>query len=186
MRVMGHKYEIVDSIPLPETGNTNSQTAKAVTPEMISRETFLDDVGKLLKRKRGRELPGMFNTLLIDDLFREQSMPWERLASSHLEAVLKASQNFLELIISYLTNDTTAEAICQEVINPLVEERSKAMKAKLAELLWHHKHGHPITCNHYFTETVQKFSEKRFETELLTDSNVCMGTWTSQVKKNSH
>ena len=40
------------------------------------------------------------------------------------------------------------------------------MKAKLAELLIPHQKGHPITYNHYFTETIQNMREKRLEAEV--------------------
>jgi hypothetical protein len=167
MKKKGHQRQISDHTPPMRPTNLHSQTIhQAVLPEIISRRAFLDQVAELLKRSRGRELPGMFNPLIVGDLFREQSRPWEGLAIDHLEDVFEASRKYLELVISHLTDDATADAICQEVINPLVEERSKAMMLKLEELLSHYKIGNPVTYNHYFTETIQKMREKRLEAEI--------------------
>ncbi len=41
------------------------------------------------------------------------------------------------------------------------------MTAKLVELLIPHQKGHPITYNHYFTETIQNMREKRLEAEVV-------------------
>jgi len=52
------------------------------------------------------------------------------------------------------------------VINPLMEHRYRDMTAKLVELLMPHQKGHPITYNHYFTETIQNMRGKRLEAEV--------------------
>jgi len=48
----------------------------------------------------------------------------------------------------------------------LMEQRYRDMIAKLVELLMPHQKGHPITYNHYFTETIQNMREKRLEAEV--------------------
>ncbi|KAH8674416.1 P-loop containing nucleoside triphosphate hydrolase protein [Tricladium varicosporioides] len=135
-------------------------------PETISRAKFLDEVMELLKRSRGRELPGMFNPLIVGDLFYEQSSPWEQLMRLHLKAVWEAARAFLELVILYLTDEVTSEALLREVIDPLMDQRYQDMIAKLVELLTPHQKGHPITYNYYFTETIQNMRERRLEAEV--------------------
>jgi GTPase SAR1 family protein len=105
MRMKGHRRHILDHAP-PEKMRSPPFQTQAVTPEVISRRAFLNMVAQLLKQSRGRELPGMFNPLIVGDLFREQSKPWESLASNHLEAVLEATRTFLELIISHRRGTT--------------------------------------------------------------------------------
>jgi hypothetical protein len=123
-------------------------------------------VTELLKISRGRELPGMFNPLIVGDLFHEQSAPWERLMRTHLKAVWEAVRAFLELANSHLTDEVTADALLREVIDPLMDQRYQDMIAKLIELLMPHQKGHPITYNHYFTETIQNMREKRLEADV--------------------
>lgn len=135
-------------------------------PLIISRAKFVDEVTELLKRSRGRELPGMFNPLIIGDLFHEQSAPWGQLMRLHLKAVLDATRVFLELVTTHLTDEVTADALLREVIDPLMERRYGDMTAKLVELLIPHQKEHPITYNHYFTETIQNMREHRLEAEV--------------------
>ncbi|CZT51083.1 related to vacuolar sorting protein VPS1, dynamin, and related proteins [Rhynchosporium secalis] len=160
MRVCGHKREIVDRIG-PEIPPLTT-----VLPQTISRATFLDEVTELLKISRGRELPGMFNPLIVGDLFHEQSLPWERLAQIHLKNIWEATRAFLELAISHLTDDATTDALLREVLDPLMEQRYRDMTDKLVELLLPHQKGHPITYNHYFIETIQNMRERRLEAEV--------------------
>jgi len=80
-------------------------------PDIIPRAKYLDEVTELLKRSRGRELPGMFNLLIVGDLFHEQSVSWERLMRLHLKAVWDAARAFLELVTLYLMDDVTADAL---------------------------------------------------------------------------
>jgi hypothetical protein len=165
MRTRGHRRHIVDQVD-SNTPISNEPSPGYPEPEIILRTKFLDEVTELLKRSRGRELPGMSNTLIVGDLFHEQSAPWEQLMQLHLKAVWGAACAFLELVTSHLMDEATADALLREVIDPLMEERYRDMTAKLVELLTPHQKGHPITYNHYFTETIQNIREKRLEAEV--------------------
>lgn len=167
MRTQGHRRHIVDQVNSNTPLSIRSETSPDFPePEIISRAKFLDEVTELLKRSRGRELPGMFNPLIVGDLFHEQSAPWERLMRLHLKAVWEAARAFLELVTSHLTDEVTADALLREVIDPLMEHRYRDMTAKLVELLIPLQKGHPITYNHYFTETIQNMRERRLEEEV--------------------
>lgn len=96
----------------------------------------------------------MFNSLIVGDLFRDQSKPWENLARRHLENSWQAARSFLDLLIGHVTDEPTADAFMGYVIDPLMEEKLRAMNQKLDELLKPYQTGHCITYNHYFTETI--------------------------------
>lgn len=61
----GHRREIVDD-KFNEKNTDRRQT---------KRSTYVNEVQNLMKRSRGRELPGLFNPPIISDLFYEQSEP---------------------------------------------------------------------------------------------------------------
>lgn len=132
----------------------------------VSRADFIDEIRELLSITRGRELPGMFNPLIVGDLFCEQSRPWEQLARQHLNNVWQAARSFLDLLISHLADEPTSEALLDQVIDPLMDRKLKDMNKKLDEILRPYQSGHPITYNHYFTETIQKARESRHEAEI--------------------
>lgn len=143
--------------------------------ETVSRARFIDEIRELLNITRGRELPGMFNPLIVGDLFLEQSRPWERLARQHLKNVWQAARSFLDLLVSHLADEPTSEALLGQVIDPLMDEKLKSMNRKLDEILRPYQTGHPITYNHYFTETIQKVRGKRHEAEIASKLRSFLG-----------
>ena len=146
----------------------------------ISRNDFIDEIRWLLKRSRGRELPGMFNPLIVGDLFFEQSRPWEDMARSHLQMTWKTVKAFLELTLSYLTDENTADHLFREILDPAMNRKMTQVEAKLHEILAQNQKGHPITYNHYFTETIQKARHEHMEKEAMTRAQGVLGVSTSR------
>ncbi|KAI9798760.1 MAG: hypothetical protein M1833_004590 [Piccolia ochrophora] len=110
----------------------------------------------------------MFNPLIVSDLFRAQSGPWEQIVQGHVKTTWRAARAFLESAIIHLTNEDTAVSLLNEVIDPMMEEKNDEMQNKILELLNPYKKGHPITYNHYFTETIQDARLSRQKAELKT------------------
>ena len=157
VRLYGQKRRIVDQIKTSDSYNDKKS---------VTRAAFIDEIKELLSITRGRELLGMFNPLIVSDLFFEQSQPWEKLAQQHLRKTWQATKSFLELLVSHLADEKTSEALLGHVIDTIMERKLSVMSEKLSELLKPYQKGHPITYNHYFTETVQRVKEKRREAEI--------------------
>jgi GTPase SAR1 family protein len=168
----GHHYAISDSSD-DETVQKDSPNAKVLT-----RTQFLDRIEALMKRTRGCELPGTFNPLIISDLFLEQSRPWEALAKVHIERVAQAVTKFLRHLVSYIADASTGGTLFQTLVEPALENIVKGAKQKTAALLAPHRQGHPITYNHYFTETVQNVKRNRNKMELTRIIKKCLGITT--------
>lgn len=169
MRVRGHFRQIVDDTVEPVSENVSENSYRIA----VSGSGFIEEeIQPLLTRSRGRELPGMLNPLIVGDLFHEQARPWEELARKHLRDICNAVRSFSELAVTYLTDEITSEAILLELVDPLIDEKTKLLDPKLDEILAPHQRGHPTTYNHYFTETFQKIREERLgkdiEIRLLT------------------
>ena len=157
IRLHGQKRHIVD-----QTNNLRFKNGERI----VSRADFIDEIQGLLSVTRGRELLGMFNPLIVGDLFFEQSQPWEQLARQHLKSTWHATKSFLEMLLSHLADEKTSEALLGHVVDAMMEQKLSKMNEKLTELLTPYQKGHPITYNHYFTESVQKVKEKRREVEI--------------------
>ena len=153
MRIKGHHREIVDANEGKKGGR-------------VTRDDFIDEISKLLTTSRGRELPGMFNPLVVGDIFCEQSKPWEGIARDHLHSTWNCVKYFLELTLAHLTDDVTADHLFKEVIDPIMNRKKNQIDDKLQELLAQNQ-GHPITYNHYFTETIQKVRQERMEKDAM-------------------
>ncbi|KAH6721518.1 P-loop containing nucleoside triphosphate hydrolase protein [Leptodontidium sp. MPI-SDFR-AT-0119] len=114
-----------------------------------SRNDAIKEACILLKRSRGRELPGLPNPLLVGELFRQYSRPWGDLARLHIEKVWETTNRFLELLLRHLTDEDVCENIFRFWLHPIMEEKLKLAYSKLDDLLEVHK-DYPMTTNSTF------------------------------------
>ncbi|KAJ4345899.1 uncharacterized protein N0V89_012035 [Didymosphaeria variabile] len=153
MRKEGHAYAIVDE-------------DLANHPRQITRQAYVAKVKNLLKRSRGRELPGTFDPLIIGQLFHEQREPWSKLVNDTVDKVVQAVHFVVRSVLSHFSNLSTLDALLKHFIYPRLEVMTKELRGKVNELLKPHDTGHPITYNHYLTENVQKAQDKRRAREI--------------------
>ena len=133
---------------------------------VINRDEYTTYVGKLLKKNRGRELPGTFNPMIVRDLFLEQCSPWEELTYNHVRAVWKAVKEFLRLAVSHVADEATSTALFDRIVAPALDDQQEVLDWKTSELLMPHQRGHPITYNHFFTKTLQEIRAERRKGEM--------------------
>ncbi|KAH6977690.1 P-loop containing nucleoside triphosphate hydrolase protein [Ilyonectria destructans] len=133
----------------------------------LTREQFLDKIIKLMKRSRGRELPGMFNPMIVADLFREQSSPWEDITRAHVKAVWAATRDFLRHVIHEITDATTVATIWEKVVMPKLDDLLLKLMERTTILVKQHQQNHPVTYNQDLTDAVQKVRVER-STRMIT------------------
>ena len=92
-----------------------------------------------MRRSKGRELPGTFNPMIVADLFREQSSPWEALTRSHIKNVWNAAKEFLGMTTTYVADDATSEALIQKILEPALDQILDTLNGKTTELLTPHQ-----------------------------------------------
>ncbi|KAI1490953.1 P-loop containing nucleoside triphosphate hydrolase protein [Biscogniauxia mediterranea] len=155
----GHKRVVITEA---ESKSTDSKSeTKSEGQISITRDAFIDYIQNLMRRSRGRELPGRFNSMIVSDLFVEQSHPWEPIVRRHAEKVWKAAAEFLNLVITYVADETTAGALLKKVFKPALRGIFSTMDTKTTELLKSQRCLHPVTYNRQYSETVQAISDKR-------------------------
>lgn len=145
MRRSGHRRVISTTNRQPHTQYSH-QIA-------MSRPEAIEWVRCILIRSRGRELPGSFNPLLVNELFQDQSSQWEKFARLHVETIWKESEKFLEKVLSSLTDDETFQSVFNHFIDHRTRESLKRANESLDRLLMD-KGRQPITYNHYYTDTL--------------------------------
>ncbi|PVH68000.1 hypothetical protein DL98DRAFT_442268, partial [Cadophora sp. DSE1049] len=123
-------------------------------------------VRDVLISSRGRELPGTFSPILIGDLFKVQSKPWEKMSKIHLQEVWIRARKHVEDILSTLMDAGACMALLMHCVDPLIEKLLKTATNEM-DSLFRDRHRHAITYNYYFTENVQKISNDRYEKRLL-------------------
>lgn len=153
MRKKGHTYNIIDE-GIPKF------------PGQISRQDYISKVNLLLKRSRGRELPGTFDPLIIGQLFHEQREPWANIVNDTVDRIVRAVYHVVRAALAHVSDRSTLEGLLRQVLYPRLENLTKELKSKVHELLEPHDTGHPITYNHYLTESVQKAQGRRRERDI--------------------
>jgi hypothetical protein len=135
-------------------------TFQAKPERQISRRDYLAQVDGVLLRDRGRELPGLFNPMIVTQLFRRQCRPWRDISERACGHILDVAFDVTQSMVQHAAVPETAD-----VLAAAVGERFAALKAavaeKLVELLDQHLHGHPITCDQGLLDTVHAAHLKR-------------------------
>lgn len=151
----GHRHEALLNENFMDNGASNSSE-------------LMDRVMRLMNRSRGRELPGMFNPMVVADLFKEQCSPWADIAHKHVKDVWNAAMEFLKFLVLHVSDISTTKAILATVIEPKLDEMLKTQRSKTSELLKPHQEGHPITYHHSLFKTLQEMRSKR-QSKALSD-----------------
>ncbi|KAK3991117.1 P-loop containing nucleoside triphosphate hydrolase protein, partial [Cladorrhinum sp. PSN332] len=170
----GH-YWTVSAEPDTTESTQEPEPQGAHGPRAITRDDFIAHIQKVMNRTRGRELPGTFSPMVVANLFATQSEPWESIARQHIHAVWGDIHTFLTHLLGYISDAPTGMALSREIFGPAMQKMRKDIDAKLTELLFPHQTGHPITYNHYFTETLQKIHRTRTAVDVRRTLNQFFG-----------
>ena len=154
MRLKGHTKEIVSIKPAD-----NVQRSRHA-PEKVTENEAISWIKTILLRSRGRELPGTYNPIIINELFQEQSQRWEAEAVRHTERVWKICTKFLTVLLNEIAERGVCQRLLQYWINDIMKRRLHHAERELNELFSDRK-SHAITYNHYYTENVQKIHQQR-------------------------
>jgi hypothetical protein len=131
-------------------------------PNVIVKSNFIKQhVDSLAHNERANELPGISNSLLIGSLFHQQCEPWKHIASNHLLQVWKAVKQFLEILLDHLTDTKTCNQLFNHVIEPVMQSRRDAVRAKLEELMTPHQDFDPIDIDPHFARKIWSIRQKR-------------------------
>jgi GTPase Era involved in 16S rRNA processing len=178
MRLRGHKYgfdagpgdnerdteedkkakEDLDKLK----GDDDAMSMFLPKPKQLTREEAVQWVKKTLERSRGYELPGTFQPVLISQLFWEQSQPWEQLAVEHIDKVARACKDFVYVVIEESAPPDFKSRLISLSVDAALATSLKAAKEELRKVL-KDKSRHPSTYNHYFTTTIQKMRQRKYQ-----------------------
>ncbi|KAF7915838.1 uncharacterized protein EAE98_010918 [Botrytis deweyae] len=127
----GHRYCITDHTPNKNEGDGFDYEID--TTISITKDQFIDKIEDLMKRTRGHELPGSFDSLIITDIFRLQSTPWEAITQKHVKEVLFNTRTFIKLLNSSIVDSSTSEALFSGILEPALDRLSRNLQSKVAE-----------------------------------------------------
>jgi hypothetical protein len=174
VRTQGHTFDIAKGYGNGETDSaeadlelwsiekqkSNESTKK---PKKMTRKQAIKWVNQIQERIRGRELPGVFNPMIIGHIFQQQSANWERIAKKHINSISELCKKFVLHVLDSLGTSDVREKLSTSLILPLLK-RAHADAISELERIMDDKSHHPITYNHYFTDTVQQIQQSRYTT----------------------
>ncbi|KAF2131034.1 hypothetical protein P153DRAFT_313280, partial [Dothidotthia symphoricarpi CBS 119687] len=131
-------------------------------PKKLTREEAIDWVKKTLERSRGYELPGTFQPMLISQLFWEQSLPWEQIASEHISRVARACKEFVYMVLGEVVPTEFQDRLVALNVDAALAKSLSDAKEELRKVL-KDKARHPSTYNNYFTATIQKTRQRKHQ-----------------------
>ncbi|PKX97711.1 dynamin-like protein [Aspergillus novofumigatus IBT 16806] len=115
-------------------------------------DDIYDWIRKLYRDSRGAELPGMVNPSVLEDMFRQQTVAWEPIATKYIDKVAKAVHVFNQTIFDKLIGD---EEVKDHLSARLREQNREAVNRAAYELT------NLLQVNNYFAETLSNIREER-------------------------
>ncbi|CAI7647550.1 unnamed protein product [Penicillium viridicatum] len=136
--------------------NQNQKFTDNISHRGHVRHVVENEEPRPVSKRQGPRATWDFNPLIVKDLFQEQCAPWEDITRSHIAAAWTSTREFLQHAVFYVADEVTSKALFDNVILPALEKLRHILEKGSKGLLIPHQRGHPITYNHYFTETLQK------------------------------
>lgn len=164
MRSDGESQIIIDSDVDEDTG-----------PGRITRSKYIEDVKARMCRSRGCELPGLFNALIVGELFSRQCQPWGGIVLELTQHILDNVYQATRLIIEQTAASEVAEEILV-IINNEIEKLKMDMDQTIDGLLQPHYGLHAITYNPQLTANVQEAQRARNKRAITRKIKETFGT----------
>ncbi|KAI9717664.1 MAG: hypothetical protein M1812_004609 [Candelaria pacifica] len=170
----GHKWEIVPEPSKPSSlfGAPSDLPAPSKHSRRITRSAYVKKVQDFVRQHKGRELPGTSNPLLIGEIFMRNSESWEPRAKSYVEDSLNTAKEFVYNLLDDVADQDVKEAIAIRIIEPAMEKKLQALRAKVEELMKPYKRGYAMTYNPLFVTRIQSLEKERQNEELKNGQNV--------------
>ncbi|KAK1149052.1 hypothetical protein N8T08_007729 [Aspergillus melleus] len=131
------------------------------SPIPIPGKALEDEVREQARKNRGVELPGSANQLLVGDLFRDQSKPWEEIARHHLLTTWDSVRYFISMVLQHLTDEHTSSLLAVTIAEPELNKMKEQLLEKLRELTSYTKRGHPLPVGKSFLTRIQNSRNER-------------------------
>ncbi|KAI1735636.1 dynamin family protein [Xylaria scruposa] len=166
--------------------NIISSNGKAPHPNPVDRDEFVKEVQEIMRRTRGCELPGRFNSLIITDLFLEQSKPWRAIVSSHVNHCWTAAKRCLKLAVISVAGRQVGSRLLQRVIDPALDSLKEDINSKANELIDSQVFCHPVTYNEQYLEALHRINDQRRREFCSRIVENFFGNGTTSVYLNRH
>jgi hypothetical protein len=123
-------------------------------------------IRELYRDSRGAELPGTVNPVVLENMFRQQSKPWESIARIYLEKVRIAVQGFNTTTLEQMISDVDLRQKLKTTLSKADQTTYSSVRKQLSEILKDERGGILQTVNHYFADTLSTIRQERVVARL--------------------
>jgi hypothetical protein len=122
----------------------------------------------IYRESRGAELPGTVNPAVLENMFRQQTVNWERIAFEHLAEVERTVRKFNEILMLQTIEDDYMRSRVTSRLAPKCTDSVEAAKGQLQTILADERTGILQTVNHYFADNLSALRKDRIVARLKT------------------
>lgn len=138
-----------------------SEEESETTDEEHESRNIYTFIRQVYLSSRGKELPGLVNPRVLEELFAAQTTKWRSIAEQHVYKVIGSVRECLSLFFDTTVKDQDVRARIRQRINSQVEDSMLLALAELHRILVDEREGPLLTDNHYFADTLQTCRAKR-------------------------
>ncbi|KAJ5932821.1 hypothetical protein N7516_007310 [Penicillium verrucosum] len=124
-------------------------------------ENIYDWIRRYYLESRGSELPGTVNPVVLQNMFRQQSSPWEKIAIVYLEKTASAVHSFNQQVFAKIIPDNDVREKIEGVLSQPGEETYRQAHNQLLMIVNDERGGILQTVNHYFADTLSSIRQER-------------------------
>ncbi|KAI2696871.1 hypothetical protein CBS147332_8834 [Penicillium roqueforti] len=129
-------------------------------------ENIYDWIRRYYLESRGSELPGTVNPVVLQNMFRQQSSPWEKIAIVYLERTASAVHSFNQQVFAKIIPDNDVREKIEGVLSQPKEEIYRQAHDQLLMIVNDERGGILQTVNHYFADTLSSIRQERVVARL--------------------
>ncbi|KAL4962935.1 dynamin family protein [Aspergillus stella-maris] len=123
-------------------------------------------IRRVYRASRGTELPGTVNPRILERLFRQQSSPWQELASTHVLKVRDAVRAFNNKLLHTIVRDEEVRERLAGHLKRVEEATMSTVDTEFARVLGDERQGILQTVNHYYADTLANIRDERVRARL--------------------
>ncbi|KAJ5940454.1 hypothetical protein N7516_000622 [Penicillium verrucosum] len=131
-------------------------------------DNIYDWIRRYYLESRGSELPGTVNPIVLQNMFRQQSSPWEKIAVKYLEKISSAIHSYNEKILAEILPDDDVREMLWRIICSREHETYNQAYEQLLKILNDERGGILQTVNHYYADTLSSIRQERVIVRLET------------------
>jgi hypothetical protein len=131
-----------------------------------SDENIYDWIRRLYRDSRGVELPGTVNPAVLENMFRQQSAPWNQLALEYYNSVRAAITAFNDGVFGLIVPDEELRGNLRARLQRLETSAFQRAEEYLGQLLRDEREGILQTVNNYFAQNITSIREERMRARL--------------------